>query len=108
MAIQELPTRTDLSVYDFTLELDGEVFTIAMTFNRRCNHWYMSLFDADGVAVREGIKLVANWSLLLTWVQQGRPEGGMIAVNPGNDNDPDRDTLGTECVLTYDEGNDFG
>lgn len=108
MAIVTLPTRTDISVYAFTVELDNELFAISLTFNVRSNHWYMSIADADGIPVREGIKLVSNWPLLLTWIQQGRPAGEMICASPYTDEDPDRDTLGTSSVFVYDEGGAIG
>jgi hypothetical protein len=103
MAILELPTRTDLSVYSFTVDRDSVVFTISLTFNVRSNHWYMDIADVDGVPLREGLKLVSNWQLLLPWTQQGRPEGRMVCANPETDDDPDRDTLGTSSVFAYDE-----
>lgn len=104
MAVLEIPTRTDLSVYDFTVELDSVVFTIIMIYNVRAGHWFFSVLDLDGVPLREGIKLVSNWELTSTWVQQGRPDGALLAANPENDDDPDLDTLGTTSVLVYNEG----
>jgi hypothetical protein len=108
MAIIELPTRVDISVYDFTIELDAETFTVALTYSPRSAHWYMSISDLDGVPLRQGIKLVSNWPLLMTWVQQGRPDGEMICANPETDDDPDRETLGTDSVFVYDEGGAIG
>lgn len=108
MAVLELFTRTDLSVYDYTVELDETVFTLSLYFNVRSNHWYFSVLDIDGNPLREGLKLVSNWAPFLSWVQQGRPDGELICANPENDDDPDRDTLGTTAVLTYDEGNAIG
>lgn len=107
MAVLEIPTRTDISSYNFTIELDEVVFRIVMVYNTRAAQWFFSIRDIDGNSLREGLKMVANWPLLLTWVQQGRPDGAMYAINPENDDDPDRDTLGTSAVFTYDEDNKF-
>jgi len=104
MAVLEIPTRTDLSVYDFTVELDSVVFLVTMVYNVRSAHWFFSMGDVDGTPLREGIKLVSNWELTQAWVQQGRPDGGMYATNAENDDDPDRDTLGSTSVFVYDEG----
>lgn len=104
MTVLEVPTRTDLSDYSFTVELDAVVYTVTMVYNVRSAHWYFSVADIDGNPLREGIKLVSNWELTQTWVQQGRPDGALLAANPENDDDPDRDTLGTTSVLVYDEG----
>lgn len=104
MALVEIPTRTDLSVYDFTVELDAVVYTLSMVYNTRAERWFLSILDIDGNPLREGLKMVSNWPLLTTWVQQDRPDGSMWAINPENDDDPNRDTLGTSSVFVYDEG----
>ena len=108
MAILRVPTRTDNSAYRYTVELDGVVFRLLFIFNVRSNHWHLSLYDIDGNALREGLKLVSNWPLTVPWTQQGRPDGELICANPENDEDPDRDTIGTDSVLCYDEGNALG
>lgn len=105
MAIQEIPTRTDISLYSFTVDLDEVVFTISLTYNVRAERWFFSLLDIDGNPLRQGLKMVANWALTLPWTQQGRPGGELYATNPQNDDDPTRDTLGTTAVFVYDEGN---
>ncbi len=104
MAVLEIPTRTDISLYDFTVELDGVVFLLSMTYNTRAARWMLSFNDVEGNPLRQGIKLVSNWELTQTWVQQGRPDGGVYCINAETDADPVRETLGTDSVLTYDEG----
>jgi hypothetical protein len=108
MAILKIPTRRDISVYDFTIELDSVVFTISMFYNTRAGRWFFSMADIDGNPLRQGLKLVANWNLLTQWTQQGRPEGAMICANPETDDDPNRDTLEVDAFLCYDEGGAFG
>ena len=107
MALLEIPTRTDISLYDLTVELEGVVFLLSFTYNTRAARWFVSFGDTEGTPLREGIKLVSNWELTQTWVQQGRPAGGVYAINPENDDDPVRDTLGTSSVFVYDEGGKF-
>ena len=108
MAILEIPTTIDSSDYDFTVELDSVVYTISMWYNTRHARWYFSISDIDGNPLRQGLTMVCNWALLLTWIQQSRPDGELVCANPENDDDPDRDTLGTSAVLCYDEGGAFG
>ena len=107
MAIVEIPTRTDLQLYNFTIELDSVVFRLAMVYNERCGHWYLSIADIDGNRLRDGIKVVANWPLTQSWISLDRPDGEFLCANPQTDDDPDDDTLGTSAVLVYDEGGAF-
>jgi len=107
MAILEIPTRTDIQVYRFTIELDEVVYRLSMWYNDRSDHWFFSVLDIDGNPLREGIKMVANWPLTQTWIQQSRPDGELVCANPQTDDDPDDDTLGVSAVFVYDEGGAF-
>ena len=101
MAILELPTRTDVSVYDYTIELDSVVFRLSWTYNTRAGRWYLSCLDLDGNRLRDGLKVVSNWVLTQAWVQQGRPVGKFVCANPQTDDDPTRESIGTSSVMTY-------
>ena len=101
MAAQVFPTRNDIGRYFMRLELDGVVFGFDFRFNVRDGRWYYDLLDADGVAIRSGLKIVSNWPTLRIMTQQGRPAGDVFAVRPNGTDDPDRDTLGVESFLTY-------
>lgn len=107
MAILEIPTRTDISLYDFTIELDGVVFLLSLTYNTRAARWFATFNDVDGNPLRSSVKLVSNWELTQAWVQQNRPDGGVWSINSENDDDPVRETLGTASVFTYEEGGKF-
>lgn len=99
-----LPVRTDLGVYSFRVDLQGTLFTLRFRFSPRDDHWYFDLFDIDGLALRQGLRAVSNWSLLRLLVQQGRPAGDIIMSNPASDADPDRVSLQVDSWATYIEG----
>lgn len=101
MATEILPTRIDISRYSFRIDLDDVTFEIDLRFNLRDQHWYLSLADADGNSLRQGLKIVSNWPLLRTMVQQNRPDRDLIAVRPSGSGDPDRETLGEDVLLAY-------
>ena len=101
MASEALPTRNDLGRYVFQVPLDETVFGFDFRFNVRDNRWYYDLLDADGVALRHGIKIVSNWPTLGRMAQQTRPDGGIVAVRADGDDDPDRETLGNEVILCF-------
>ena len=108
MATLELPTTTDFGVYSFRIELENVEFNFDFRFNPRDNHWYFDLLNSDSVAIRHGVKIVSNWPLLKTLIQQGRPDGEIVSINASADDDPERDDIGVNSVLSYLEGVRFG
>ena len=60
MATLTMPTRTDLAIYQMSVDLEGVTFNFDFQFNRREGFWYFDLSDADGVLIRSGIKVVTE------------------------------------------------
>lgn len=108
MATLEFPITVDFGVYSFRVELEAVEFNFDFRFNPRDNHWYFDLLDSESVAIRHGLKVVSNWPLLRTLIQQGRPDGEIVSVNPTDDDDPRREDFGVESVLAYLEGVQIG
>ncbi len=99
-----LPTPTDLARYRFRISLSGVVFSFRLYFNRRDQHWFADIADNAGVELRSGVKLVADFPILRTWVQQGRPVGDLLVLDPSSDVDPLLGELGLRSLLVYDDG----
>ncbi len=97
----KIPTSTTLGRYRFSITLDNVVFIFVLVFNRRDSRWYFDLLDNEGTAIRQGVKITANWLLLRQLVQQGRPAGSLMAVDPQGDADPGLTDLGAQSILTY-------
>lgn len=108
MATQTLPTRDDLAIYSFSIDLDGETFNFDFQFNRREGFWYFDLSDATGVPIRSGVKVVTEYSLLFRLRDLRRPAGELVTTDPtGQDREAELETLGTEVLLTYIEAADL-
>ena len=99
-----IPTRTDLGRYRFSIELTGVVFIFALAFNRRDQHWYLSLFDNAGEPIRQGVRVTPNFPLFRQLTQQGRPDGFVFAIDPQGDLEPGFADLGAQVKLTYEDG----
>ena len=97
-----VPTRGDLANYDQTIELDGVVFGLRFRFNQRDDSWYVSLHDADGRAIRSGIKLIPNYGLLHTLRDAAGPIGDFVVVDVrAVPSPPTLAELGGTSVFTY-------
>lgn len=63
-----------------TITLDGETFTIQISYNNRDTYWYLDLLDSAGEIIRTGIKMVQSWPLLLSLVTAARPDGELLLL----------------------------
>lgn len=85
---------------------DGVTFLLTFRWNQRDGHWYLSIADGDGVAIRSGMMLATNEPLLRGCVDANRPAGELIIVDTtgASDLDPGFDDLGAvgaRFVLMY-------
>lgn len=76
-----IPTRTDSATYFFSVELEGVVFVFRFQFNERDQSWFFDLLDADGVAIRQGVKCVTNYPLLRLVADPERPAGELYCID---------------------------
>lgn len=102
MATWIIPTLADTEFYTERVELDGVVFALTFAWNTREEKWYLSIADADGVALASGIKIVADWPLFQSVSNTDMPKGMMIANDTsGAGLDPGLDELGGRVLLMY-------
>lgn len=85
MSLLVVPTPfTGAPSYNMTLNLEGNTFRLQFDFNQRCSSWYMSIADADGVDIYNGVKLVTGFYLLKKCKDIRKPGGGPPAFLPGD------------------------
>jgi hypothetical protein len=61
-----IPTRGDIANYDLKITLEKRVFSFRFRYNSRGSFWSLSIYDDQGNAIKQGIKLVPNYFLLRT------------------------------------------
>ena len=71
--------RDGTAHYTQSVTLDGRLYVMALDYNARDSFWYLSLSDADGVAIQGcvGRRLVANYPILRS-VDARRPPGELL------------------------------
>ena len=112
MSIFTIPTD-NLPSYLQSVSLEGAQFTFQFDYNERCAEWYLSLADADGVDIYNGIKLVCGINLLRKCKDDRRPgfspgnpyAGALVVMSSTTDNSPpSSDDLlpgSGRCTLIY-------
>ena len=97
-----IPTRTDLGIYQFSIELEGVIFIFRMIYNTRDASWFFDLLDIDSEPISLGVKCVTNFPLLRLVVDARRPAGELYVVDTtGEDRRAGLEDLGDGLSLVY-------
>ena len=87
MAIQLIPT-TDAPASTQTTTLEGTTFQLYLAFNTRVGAWYLSLADASGIDIYNGVKLIVGFPLLRKCKDPRRPAGDFVVLSSTADLSP--------------------
>lgn len=104
MTVQIVPTDS-LPSYQETVTLEGTKYVLQFDYSERCASWYMSIADASGVDIYNGVKLVVGLPLLRRCKDPRRPPGALVVISSTADNTPpslfDLVPNAGRCVLYY-------
>jgi hypothetical protein len=101
--ILTIPTSSDPSYFQ-TTTLEGSTYGLQFDFNQRCSSWYMSIADASGVDIYNGVKLITGFLLLRRCKDPRKPPGDFFVVSGTSDQSPPAQTdlvAGGRCSLLY-------
>ena len=85
MSVLQIPTPFNgASSYTMTVPLEGFQFQFEFDYNQRCAAWYMSIADADGVDIYNGMKLIMGFYLMFKCKDNRRPGSGAPLYLPGD------------------------
>lgn len=108
MATLQIPVDSVDPSYDFQIDLEGVTYTLDFDYNERAQQWQMSILNSTGDALILGsLPLLTDTSLLYQYVGIVElPPGSFFLFDDTNQNrNPNRDNLGTEVNLYYEERN---
>lgn len=106
MGILTIDLPRDESHFAKLVALSGVDFEFRFDWNQRESRWYLSIYK-DGDAVHTGIKIVADWPLVMPGRQSPSPAGLLMAVDTtGVGTDPGLADLGARVQLCYFEADD--
>lgn len=105
MAIKVIPINPDLLNYEFRVDLDGVVYTLAVRYNSREGRWFLDIKDASNVPITMSIKIVLNVELIRIYQQPELPPGSLFVLNSDSDSEvePSLNDLGINTLLLYQE-----
>lgn len=80
MTTQLIPFFSDPSWFA-TVTLEGSNYGLQFDYNERAASWYMSVADANGVDIYNGVKLVTGFSLLRKCKDPRAPPGALFVYS---------------------------
>lgn len=102
MATLELPVRSDLKSYEFTIDLEDGTFTLRFKYVERMDLWVMDIADAQNVDIVVGVPVQTNIDLFGQITKSDLPPGTFIALDEtGQERDAGQDDLGNDVKLFY-------
>lgn len=103
MALQIPASNNGRARHVFKVELDGSDYEFRLKFNSRAQEWYLDLYDADGVAISQGLRVVVNWDIAARATKDNAFDGRLY-VQDGRQVTavPTLNELGVELPMIYD------
>jgi hypothetical protein len=102
--IQTVPTY-DAPSYQTTATLEGTTFRLSFQYAQRESCWYLSVADASGVDIYNGVKLICRSFLLSKCADPRAPAGDFYVFDQTGDFSPPglEDLLqgSGRCLLVY-------
>ena len=102
MAVLEIPTRSDIESYSFTIDLEQVTYGFAFHYNARMGVWLFDISSADGTILYSGIPIYVNQIPLARFVNPLLPHGNILFIDTsGAELNPGESDLGTRVLMIY-------
>lgn len=102
MPVRKLPVRPGVPHQQFQVELEGVLYGIQLRWNERADAWALTLRDAAGTALCEGVRVCLGTALLPSRRGSAFPPGELLLVDrDAKDVEPGLADLGARTELVY-------
>src|SRR5271167_1659258 len=83
----DVPTGNE-AFYQQTSTFEGVTYLLSFTYNQTCECWYLSIADASGVDIYNGVKLICNNSLFRKCIDPRIFPGALFVQSSTEDTSP--------------------
>lgn len=103
MANLELPLRSDVAHFDYSIVLEGTTYRLEFMWNSRAVGWFFTIRDEAGAVLLAGRRLVIGFPLARPRLKDPRlPPGAFLALDlEDKGQEAGEDDLGVRVVLAY-------
>ena len=106
MIFEALKPLTNTTDQLLDVVLSGNPYTLRILWNERHGYYSLSVFERDGPAIVEGVKMVKNYPLLGRFKNPLLPAGELFFVDPKNRPTRPGYEAFTDYLLTYFDAED--
>lgn len=104
MAIVELPVDSNSPSYFFTIDLEGQTYTLKLRHNSRMDRWIFDVQNEDGEPLCIGLPILTLVDLFGIYSTENFPPGIFLAFDESGENkNAGRNDLGNDVVFLYQE-----
>ena len=98
-----LPIAIGVPAQSYRCPIEGVTYSVRLYWLSRPGAWFFDLADASSEPIRQGVKVVKGWPLLLRVRDARRPSGDFYLMDRGkqNDNAPTLADFGVATRLYY-------
>jgi hypothetical protein len=100
----EIPIPPGLPLFDMRTRLEGRDYDLRFDWNGRERRWYLARFSCEGIVIARGVKVIADFPLLLHYKSHPLcPQGTLVALDYSDQRGepPDYVDLGTRVRVLY-------
>lgn len=104
----EIPLRSDVTNYEFTITLENVLYGFQFNWNERMQRWTFSIYDEEGSPIVEGQPVISGFLSLDQFKDTRLPQGKLLFTDTSGENiDPGKEDLGERVFLGYLETTDL-
>jgi hypothetical protein len=106
--LQPYEPAATVATYDYSIPLGSQTFRLRLRWDERSAGWYLSISTAADVLLRDGIRLVVDFPLLLQLKHDDRPDGELFLFDTEDTGaECGADELGWRCKLAFVPSDEF-
>jgi hypothetical protein len=104
MSVLEIPLRSDVDNYDFSVDLEGITYIFELAWNDRSSLWSLIISDAERNVILGAIPIMVNANLLERFKMQNLPPGTLALLDlSGSGLEAGKTDIGSRCIMIYEE-----
>lgn len=102
--LYEIPTSAQNTSYSQVVTLSGRPYTLSLRYNTRMQRWVLDIADATGIAIVNGLVMLALRNLAAQYTTLAVPPGALFCYNAQSlYKDPTLSSFLTDTVFFYND-----